>query len=65
VGRPEGEILLGRPRSRWENNIKMDLREVGSRHWLDSFGTGQEEMAGACECANELPDFIKCREFLD
>ncbi|KAJ4444315.1 hypothetical protein ANN_06107 [Periplaneta americana] len=29
VGRPEGKIPLGRPRRRWEDNIKMDLREVG------------------------------------
>ncbi|KAJ4441665.1 hypothetical protein ANN_11523 [Periplaneta americana] len=28
VGRPEGKRLLGRPRRRWKNNIKMDLREV-------------------------------------
>jgi hypothetical protein len=29
VGRPEGRIPLGIPRRRWENNIKMDLREIG------------------------------------
>jgi hypothetical protein len=29
VGRPEGKRLLRRPRRRWENNIKMDLREIG------------------------------------
>jgi hypothetical protein len=29
VGRPERKIPLGRPRRRWENNIKMDLREIG------------------------------------
>ena len=29
VGRPEGKRRLGRPRRRWEDNIKMDLREVG------------------------------------
>jgi hypothetical protein len=29
VGRPEGRRPLGRPRRRWENNIKMDLRKVG------------------------------------
>jgi hypothetical protein len=29
VGRPEGKRLLGRPRHRWEDNIKMDLREIG------------------------------------
>jgi len=29
VGKPEGKRPLGRPRRRWEVNIKMDLREVG------------------------------------
>ena len=29
VGKPEGKRPLGRPRSRWEDNIKMDLQEVG------------------------------------
>ena len=29
VGKPEGKRLLGRPRRRWEDNIKMDLEEVG------------------------------------
>ena len=29
VGKPEGKRQLGRPRHRWEVNIKMDLQEVG------------------------------------
>jgi hypothetical protein len=29
VGRPEGKRPLGRPRRRWEDNIKMDLGEIG------------------------------------
>ena len=29
VGNPDGKRLLGRPRRRWEDNIKMDLQEVG------------------------------------
>ena len=29
VGKPEGKTPLGRPRCRWEDNIKMDLQEVG------------------------------------
>jgi hypothetical protein len=29
VGRPEGRRPLGRPRRRWEDNIKMNLREIG------------------------------------
>ena len=28
-GKPEGKRPLGRPRHRWEDNIEMDLREVG------------------------------------
>ncbi|KAJ4446915.1 hypothetical protein ANN_13616 [Periplaneta americana] len=37
VGRPEGKRPLGRPRRRWEDNIKMDLREVGydDREWIN------------------------------
>ncbi|KAJ4434652.1 hypothetical protein ANN_23217 [Periplaneta americana] len=37
VGRPEGKRPLGRPRRRWEDNIKMDLREVGydGRDWIN------------------------------
>jgi hypothetical protein len=29
VGRPEGKRSLGRPRRTWEDNIKIDLREIG------------------------------------
>ena len=29
VGKPEGKRSLGRPKRRWEDNIRMDLREVG------------------------------------
>jgi hypothetical protein len=37
VGKPEGKRPLGRPRHRWVDNIKMDLREVGwdGRDWID------------------------------
>ncbi|KAJ4431782.1 hypothetical protein ANN_20387 [Periplaneta americana] len=33
VGRPEGIRPLGRPRSTWEDNIKMDLREILEKKW--------------------------------
>ena len=29
VGKPEGKRPLGRPRRKWEDNLKMDLQEVG------------------------------------
>jgi hypothetical protein len=36
VGRPEGKRPLGRPRCRWEDNIKMDLREIeiNGANWI-------------------------------
>jgi hypothetical protein len=34
VGNPEGKIPLGRPRRKWVDNIKMDLREIGWE-WID------------------------------
>ena len=35
AGKPEGKRPLGRPRHRWEDNIKMDLQDVGWGHGLD------------------------------
>jgi hypothetical protein len=35
VGKPEGKGLLGTPRHRWEDNIKMDLQEVGCGGMVD------------------------------
>jgi hypothetical protein len=63
VGKPEGKRPLGRPRRRWEDGIRMDLREIGL--WgcgLYSTGSGQGPVAGCCErgdepsgsCATEL-----------
>jgi hypothetical protein len=36
VGRPEGKRPLGRPRHRWDDNIKMALREIGIKgvNWI-------------------------------
>jgi hypothetical protein len=41
VGKPEGKRPMGRPRSRWEDNIKMDLQAAGcgGMDWID---VGQE-----------------------
>jgi len=44
VGKPEGKTPLGRPRRRWEDNIRMDLQEEGWGAWTRSIrvriGTG-------------------------
>ena len=41
VGKPEGKRLLGRPRRRWEDNIKIDLQKVGCGcYGLDRAGLG-------------------------
>jgi len=40
VWKPEGKRSLGRPRRRWEDNIKMDLQEVGCEgmNWIGTDG---------------------------
>jgi hypothetical protein len=55
VGKPERRRLLGRPRRRWEDGIRMDLREIGlvGGCGLDSTGSGQGPVAGCCECGDE------------
>ena len=37
-GKPTGKIPLGKPRRRWEDNIRMDVKEIGisTRSWVDS-----------------------------
>ena len=40
VGKPEGRRPLQRPRHRWEDNIKIDLRGVGWEYRLDEAGSG-------------------------
>jgi hypothetical protein len=41
VGKPDGKRPLGRPRRRWEDNIKMDVQEVGGGRgdWME-LGSG-------------------------
>jgi hypothetical protein len=44
VGKPEGKRPLGRPRRRWVDNIKMDLREMGwgCMDWIDLAQDGDQ-----------------------
>jgi hypothetical protein len=56
VGKPEGKRPLGRPRGRWVDNIKMDLRETGwvSMDWInvaqdrDQWRTGAGKFLSSC-----------------
>jgi hypothetical protein len=50
----EGQRLLGRPRHRWNNNIKMDLKAMGWGWRLDSSDLKQGPVAGCCEYGKEL-----------
>jgi hypothetical protein len=42
VGKPEGKRQLGRPRHKWVEDIKMDLREIGwdGMDWIDLLRLG-------------------------
>jgi hypothetical protein len=54
VEKPEGKRPLGRPRHRWEDGIRMDLREIGlGGCGLDSTSPGEGLVAGCCECGDE------------
>jgi hypothetical protein len=56
---------LGRPRRKWEDNIKMDHRDWIERSGLDRSGSGQGQVAGCCEYGDEPSNSIKCGEFLE
>jgi hypothetical protein len=54
VGKPERRRPLGRPRRRWEDGVRMVLREIGlGGCGLDSTVSGQGPVAGCCECCDE------------
>jgi len=59
VGKPERRRSLGRPRHRWEDNIKMNLQEVGCgvMDWI--------ELAHDRDRWRALVYAVKCGEFLD
>ena len=58
VGKPEGKRPLGRPRRRWEDNIKMDLQEVGGGRgdWM--------KLGGTCVYGEGLSGSINAGNFL-
>jgi len=54
VGKPDGKKPLGRPRRRWEDNIKMDLQEVGcgDMDWIELV-QDRNRWRVTCECGSE------------
>jgi hypothetical protein len=62
VGKLKGKRPLGRCRHRWEDNVKIDLQELG---WSDMDWIDLAQDRDTCECGNEPLGSIKCREFLD
>jgi hypothetical protein len=62
-GKPDRKRLLGKPMCSWEDNIKMDLKEVGWGNGLNPSGSGQ--VASSCEYSNEPSSCIKLGELLD
>jgi hypothetical protein len=55
VGRPKGRRPLGSPRHRWEDNIKMELREIG----IDGANWIRLAQIGFCEQGKEPSGSIK------
>ena len=55
TGKPTGKRPLGRPRRRWEDNIRMDLEEIGinAGNWADS-----AQDRDYCKCGIEPPGSI-------
>jgi hypothetical protein len=64
-GKPEGKRPFRRPRSRWEDNIKMVLRKMrfDVMGWI--YLAWKEPVVGFSENITELASSIKCGEFHD
>jgi hypothetical protein len=61
VGKPQSKRPLGRPRHGWEDNIKMNLREIECE--LDSSGSRWGLVLDSCEHGNEPSGSIKDKAF--
>ena len=62
MGRPEGRRLLGILRLRWEDDIKVALKNWDGLDWFDS---EKGEVVGCCKCGYEPSGSIKCVVFFD
>ena len=59
TGTPKGMRPLGRPRRRWEDNIRLNFKEIGinMRYWV-LFGSGWGLLEIPCKCDIESPGSI-------
>jgi len=66
MGKPEGKRQLERHRHRWEDNIKMDLQEVGcgGMDWID-MALDRDRWREIVNAVMNLLVYIKCVEFLN
>jgi hypothetical protein len=66
VGRPEGRRPLGRPRRSWEENIKMDLQDVGwgGMDWIE-MAQDRDRWRAVVNAVMNLQVSIKRGKFLD
>jgi hypothetical protein len=66
VGKPEGKRPLGRPRLRWVDNIKMDLRVIGwdEVDWID-MAQDRDHWRALVIMVLNLRVYIKCWEVLE
>jgi hypothetical protein len=60
-----GTRPVRRSRSRWQDNIKMDIQETGWEGWTGFIWKRAGTVAGCCEHGNEPPGSIKCPEIFD
>jgi len=66
MGKPERKRPLGWPRRRWEDNIKMDVQEVGKwgKDWIE-LAQDRDSWWALVNALMNLRVSIKCGEFLD
>jgi hypothetical protein len=66
VGKPKSKKPLGRPRHRWEDTIKLDLREIGidGANWI-RLAQDRVRLVGFCEHGNESSGSIRRRDIFD
>jgi hypothetical protein len=64
VGKPEAKRPLGRPSSRWEGNIRMNLREIGWKVWSGCIWLRTEQWRGDVNTVMNLQVIQKAENFL-